>query len=266
MVDLADFSEGFGICNFFLTFSFLLLLFLFVSFLCYLLPSALHSNAFELSCSFSQAQISAEQRDEHNREIKEGSWKTVMWGWEVWWSFWVETKMVLFSSYLSFSAFSPVYLYKDKERKVLAGQKEVKSLAYSQPNPQQRITVCRLFKIILFSTEISFGVISGFNVAKGLNGKVMSSQLCVHTFLHACMQMDTFVLFVLQILSQDHRHFGNRMVKDKHAIESTECEGGLRRFETEREKKSWERKAAQCSNNSNSQLHEKSNISHLRKK
>lgn len=39
------------------------------------LPSTLHSNVFELSCSFSQAQISVEQLDERNRKRNEGSWK-----------------------------------------------------------------------------------------------------------------------------------------------------------------------------------------------
>lgn len=32
--------------------------------------------------------------------------------------------------------------------------------------------------------------------------------VCVRMSFHVCMQIDTFVLFVLQIRSQDHRHFG----------------------------------------------------------
>lgn len=59
--------------------------------------------------------------------------------------------------------------------------------------------------------------------------------VCVHMCFHVRMQIDTFVLFVLQILSQHHRHFGNRIVKDKHAMESTGCEGGFRRFDRKRE-------------------------------
>lgn len=51
------------------------------------------------------------------------------------------------------------------------------------------------------------------------------------------MQIDAFVLFVLQILSQDHRHFGNSIGKDEYAIESTRYKGGIKRFDREREKR-----------------------------
>lgn len=67
------------------------------------------------------------------------------------------------SLYLSFSlSFFLLYLDKGKERKVLPLQKEVNLW-----HTVSRYTVCRLYKIILFSIEISIGVISGFNIAKG---------------------------------------------------------------------------------------------------
>lgn len=58
-----------------------------------------------------------------------------------------------------------------------------------------------------------------------------------HMCFHVCRQIDTFVLFALRIRSQGHRHFGNRIVEDKHVMESTLCEGGFRRFERKREER-----------------------------
>lgn len=79
-------------------------------------------------------------------------------------------------------------------------------------------------------------MISDFNAAekfKWQGGVWAAVSVCAYV-LHVRMQIDTFVLFVLQNLSQDHRHFGNSLVKDKYVIEYTGCEGGFRRFDRKR--------------------------------
>lgn len=63
---------------------------------------------------------------------------------------------------------------------------------------------------------MSLRVISGFNYAERFRWQagVWAAVVCVHICLYVCMQSDTFVLRVLHIPSQNHRHFGNRVVKD----------------------------------------------------
>lgn len=114
MVHQADFCKVFSIHSFFLIF-----ILLFSSLSC-LLPPTLHSNAFELSCSFSQAQISVES-GMNTIGKQRGEKKKRMGGL----SFWVKKKMVLFSLFFFFLFLSLVYLDKGKERKVTAGQKGI---------------------------------------------------------------------------------------------------------------------------------------------
>ena len=69
-----------------------------------------------------------------------------------------------------------------------------------------------------------------------------SKHMCACKLIHLCF-------LCLETLSQDRRHFGNRIVKDKHVMESIGYEGGFRRLDRKREK--WdERKSKKRTNNS----------------
>lgn len=62
-----------------------------------------------------------------------------------------------------------------------------------------------------------------------------SVSICVHGCLCVFMQIVDITVIVLHIRSQLYRQFGNRILKDKHAIEST-GEESLRRFNSKRKR------------------------------
>ncbi len=132
--------------------------------------------------------------------------------------------MVLFSlSFYLFLSLSRSHSYTlTKVRKVSAGQKE--DFCTQSAKSSVDIQHAKLL-YYYFNYEMSLKPIAGFNIAgrfKWQGG--VQAFVCVHMCIRVCIQIDTFVLFVLQIPSQHHGHFGSRIVKDKHVIESRGCE------------------------------------------